>query len=101
MLEHVSPLRSSQAGAAARTTGIDGPPNVSAPTTTTSTRFQALLDRLQASANEVEAHADAPGDAKDLSKAVESAQQSLEDALTLKDELLEAFRLSQKLKQSA
>ncbi len=54
--------------------------------------FQVLLERLSARAQELEEKSktlDAPGD---LPQAVDSARASLEDALSIGEKLLEAYR---------
>ena len=54
--------------------------------------FQALLERLQKSAQELEATTESVADADLLAGAVDRARESLTDALSLSDQLLEAYR---------
>jgi hypothetical protein len=54
--------------------------------------FQALLEDLERRADEVRSSGASVRSTSDLSHAVESARASLEDALSVKDRLLEAFR---------
>jgi len=54
--------------------------------------FRMLLERLQARAEELEAQSQQVDDPQRLSGAVETARASLEEALSLSQELLEAFR---------
>jgi hypothetical protein len=54
--------------------------------------FQALLEDLERRADEVKSSGANVRSTSDLSQAVESARASLEDALSVKDRLLEAFR---------
>lgn len=54
--------------------------------------FQVLLERLQRSAQSLEASSKALDDPSKLAGAVDIARTSLDDALSLGDQLLEAFR---------
>ena len=54
--------------------------------------FSALLEKLQAQADRLAAESSSLSDAKDLAGAVDTARASLDDALSLSDKLLEAFR---------
>ena len=54
--------------------------------------FKALLDKLEQRARELEAETRGVDDASHLAGAVEGAKSSLEDALSLGEELLESFR---------
>ena len=54
--------------------------------------FKALLDKLEQKARELEAETRGVDDASHLAGAVEGAKSSLEDALSLGEELLESFR---------
>jgi len=54
--------------------------------------FQALLERLQERTKELEETSQAVDDPGALAGAVETARASLEDALSLSDQLLEAYR---------
>jgi len=56
--------------------------------------FQALLERLETQARELEAQTQTIENPKDLTGAVDRAHASLQDALTLGDRLLEAYRES-------
>ena len=57
--------------------------------------FQVLLERLQEQARELERTRETVDDPADLAGAVDSARTSLEDALSLGAELLEAYRQAQ------
>lgn len=61
--------------------------------------FQALLERLASSTQRLEAREESVTDATSLAGAVEDARQTLGDALSLKEQLLEAYR--QRRAQSA
>ena len=61
--------------------------------------FQALLDRLADSTQRLEAREESVTDASSLAGAVEDARATLGDALSLKEQLLEAYR--QRRAQSA
>lgn len=54
--------------------------------------FRALLDQLADRAKALEATSEKPVDARDLAGAVEQAHGSLQDALQLSAQLLEAYR---------
>ena len=56
--------------------------------------FQALLERLESQARELELQSRTIENQKDLTGAVDRAHASLQDALTLGDRLLEAYRES-------
>src|SRR5690349_1498482 len=56
--------------------------------------FHALLERLETQARELEAQSQSIASPKELSGAVDRAHASLQDALTLGDRLLEAYRES-------
>lgn len=56
--------------------------------------FRTLLEQLEQRAAELRRHEAELGDASHLAGAVGDARASLEDALTLKDQLLEAYRAS-------
>jgi hypothetical protein len=56
--------------------------------------FRALIDKLQEQANELSLESDAVEGPDELAGAVEKAGASLRDALSLGDQLLEAFRES-------
>jgi len=57
-----------------------------------SAAFQALLDRLHARARELEELKGRVADPAELGRAVDTARASLEDAVSLGDRLLEAYR---------
>ncbi|MBK7642605.1 MAG: flagellar hook-basal body complex protein FliE [Planctomycetes bacterium] len=54
--------------------------------------FQALLERLETHARELEAQSQSVESRKDLTGAVDRAHASLQDALSLSDRLVEAYR---------
>ena len=54
--------------------------------------FKALLDRLQDQARDLQGASQADLDPSDLAGAVDRAHDSLRDALSLSDQLLEAYR---------
>ena len=56
--------------------------------------FKALLDRLQDQARELQGASEGQLEATDLASAVDRAHSSLQDALSLSDQLLEAYRES-------
>lgn len=56
--------------------------------------FKALLDRLQDQARELQGASEGQLEATDLAGAVDRAHSSLQDALSLSDQLLEAYRES-------
>ena len=57
--------------------------------------FQALLEKLEAQAKQLEASTQGLDDPRALAGAVDVARASLDDASSLGDQLLEAFRSSQ------
>lgn len=57
--------------------------------------FRVLLERLQQQANQIESESRNLDDPRALADAVDIARASLDDALSLSDQLLEAFRESQ------
>ena len=59
--------------------------------------FKALLERLQAQAAEREQSSRTVDGAAELSSAVDVARASLDDAMSLSDQLLEAYRHSKHL----
>jgi len=83
---------------------IQGSEPVVRPARTTSERadaangpaFEALLDRLTTRAAELEETSRTLAAPEDLPAAVDAARSSLADALTLGEELLEAFRAAQR-----
>ena len=54
--------------------------------------FQALLERLETNARELEAQSQSIDSPQDLSGAVDRAHASLQDVLSLSDRLVEAYR---------
>jgi hypothetical protein len=54
--------------------------------------FKALLDKLQQQARSLQAESETIARPEELSGAVDRARSSLDDALSLSDQLLEAFR---------
>jgi flagellar hook-basal body complex protein FliE len=56
--------------------------------------FQALIERLRDQARTLEQSAEKPLSAKELPSAVQAAQASLHDALSIADGLVEAYRSS-------
>jgi hypothetical protein len=54
--------------------------------------FRALIERLRDQARALEETTDRPLSARDLSGAVQAAQASLHDALSIADGLVEAYR---------
>ena len=71
-----------------------------APTTSSSTStangaaFQALIEKLEAQARELQAESAKVSGPGDLAQAVDHAHASLQDALSLSERLLEAYRAS-------
>ena len=57
--------------------------------------FRALLDQLQTQVQGLQKTGESPLQADELAGAVDQARTSLEDALSLKDQLLEAYRAAQ------
>ncbi len=79
-------------------------PRAAAPTNTTDgVAFRALLERLERDARALEQDSSRIQDPKDLAGAVDRAHASLQDALTIGDRLIEAYReaLAQKGAPSA
>jgi len=64
-------------------------------TQATGPAFQALLERIQNQAKEIKESSKTTDDAASLNKAVDLARASLDNALSLSDSLLEAFREAQ------
>ena len=58
-------------------------------------RFRALLDQLQTQVQGLQKTGEGPLKPDELAGAVDQARTSLEDALSLKDQLLEAYRAAQ------
>jgi len=54
--------------------------------------FRALLENLQAQASDLRHEGESLSDPADLASAVDHARSSLEDAFSLRDQLLEAYR---------
>jgi len=63
--------------------------------------FKALLDRLQQQAQSLSADSETVEKPEDLSGAVGRARASLDDALSLSDQLLEAYREATQQKSSS
>ncbi|MBK7878628.1 MAG: hypothetical protein IPJ77_23465 [Planctomycetes bacterium] len=82
--KHVSNVTTASAPGAART---NTPSN-----TTDGVAFRALLERLERDARALEQDSGRIQDQKDLAGAVDRAHASLQDALTLGDRLIEAYR---------
>jgi len=57
--------------------------------------FQVLLEKLQAQARRLHGASEAIDGPEDLPGAIDSARETLRDALSLSDQLLEAYRQSQ------
>jgi len=57
--------------------------------------FQAMLDRIEQRARELSAASSDALEPEQLAGAVDRARESLEDVLTLKEQLLEAYRQAQ------
>jgi len=84
----VEPIKISTASTAANAAqGVATKPNESS-----GLAFRALLDQLADRARELEHTSTKPVDARDLAGAVEQAHGSLQDALHLSAQLLEAYR---------
>ncbi len=64
-------------------------------TSTDGPAFHVLLERLQARAQELEKSSPNVNDPERLAGAVDSARESLEDALSLSDQILEAYHEAQ------
>jgi len=58
-------------------------------------QFQAMLDRIEQRARELSATSNDAIEPEALAGAVDRARESLEDVLTLKEQLLEAYRQAQ------
>ena len=54
--------------------------------------FRAMLERLETRASDLAEKTEQDDGPDELGRAVDSARESLEEALTLKDQLLEAYR---------
>jgi hypothetical protein len=63
--------------------------------------FQALLEQLGAQAAGLRAAGEGDLEPQDLAGAVEDARASLEDAISLGDQLLEAYRAAQQRRETA
>jgi len=73
---------------------VQGPGGTPKPVTdgTSGAAFKALLDRLQTEARDLQGASEGELEASDLAGAVDRAHSSLKDALSLSDQLLEAYR---------
>lgn len=69
--------------------------------TSSGAAFRALLDQLADRAKALEATSETPVDARGLAGAVEQAHGSLQDALQLSTQLLEAYRANAQIHNSA
>ena len=72
-----------------------GRPGSSQETDRASAGFQALLDQIETRARDLAAETDAVEAPEQLAGAVDSARESLENVLELKERLLEAYRQQQ------
>lgn len=63
--------------------------------------FRALLERLRSNADQLAQSSEQASDAKSLSNALGDAQASLRDALSLSEQLLEAYRADAARKKPA
>lgn len=70
----------------------DQPQTAPGATTEPGAAFRALLERLEERTRELEEKSQTLEDASGLAGAVDTARASLEDAVSLSDKLLEAFR---------
>jgi flagellar hook-basal body complex protein FliE len=61
----------------------------------TAVTFRALLDKLQENANKLEEESDKAAGPDELAGAVDRAHASLQDALSLSEQLVEAYRATQ------
>jgi len=75
-----------------RTAETESPAQGKAKSEEAGVAFRALLDSLQARANELSERSEDVDRPDDLSEAVGQARESLEEALDVHDRLLEAFR---------
>lgn len=87
----VDNIQTTGAAGAAKAAGQTRPANVAVPAAA-GIAFQALLERLESHARELEAQTHNIGDSKELAGAVDRAHASLQDALSLSDRLVEAYR---------
>ncbi len=81
---------SGSAPARARASDVAGVAGASGPSG--GSAFRALLERLQAQADELDRKSQNVADARELAGALDIARASLTDAFSLSDRLLEAFR---------
>jgi|GEM_PF-6456057 len=82
--------RTQEAGATARSAGVQAPGSSAAPGD--GAAFRALLDKLAGSAERLRESESGVNDAESLAGAVEDARSTLSDALSLQEQLLEAYR---------
>jgi len=90
-----SPLNRPSAQGPIRNTGgvqPSGTPASAPKTRETGPAFHVLLEKLQQQAQSLHEEAEAVDKPEDLSSAVDRARVSLNDALSLSDQLLEAYR---------
>lgn len=88
----VDPILNTGAAGAAKAAGSTTRPATPAGPAAAGIAFQALLERLEGHARELEAQTQSIGDSKELAGAVDRAHASLQDALSLSDRLVEAYR---------
>jgi hypothetical protein len=81
-----------QSRSIASTPSAAGAPAKAQSSAETPLAFRALIERLRDQAHALEQSSTAPLDARDLSGAVQAAQASLHDALSIADGLVEAYR---------
>jgi hypothetical protein len=83
--------------------GVSGAKPGAAPAKTSEggVEFQAMLDRIEERARELSAASSDPLQPQELAGAVDRARESLEDVMTLKEQLLEAYRQAQSQRPDA
>ena len=83
--------------------GVGSTPSLPTPNQTQETRseggaaFRALLDELQEKARRLKEDGEALSQPAELAGAVDRARASIDDALSLSDQLLEAYRAAQQV----
>jgi len=90
MAEHIQGNRA--ASPLIATSNPTAAPKTSAGSAPAGAAFHVLLERLETDARELEAQARSIENPKDLTGAVDRAHASLQDALSLSDRLVEAYR---------
>jgi hypothetical protein len=78
-----------------RSTSSASPASPTQGAATQAMAFRALLDKLAGRAQELESTSSKPMNADELAGAVDRAHESLQDALTLSEQLIESFRAAQ------